>query len=348
MFFLLLTVLLIGSLAIASFEVNGDGNSVDYSKLAISARYWGMGKAGVAFADDSGGVLINPASYGTMRSLEFGMMNTKVLGTFDYMYASGVWPLQNETMGFTFLNENPGEIRESTSVDQFGHPEEGSRLQAYSQMLTFGYGRKAYLDNLYLGGIIKYQKKRLAFIEASVAALDLGALYRWDQNLAFGLAIKNIAQNAYNYSSAGYKESLTPEATLGFAWTLLNKSFVLAYDRQISNNFGKNNLGLEYWLADMLALRAGLAERDLTMGIGLKYDLFRADFGMRFQDAPLENQIYISVSYGNASSFLLGRPEIEMVESNETATPAPAAARPSSAKSRETVSSSESEIQVIE
>lgn len=350
--YLLLTVLLTSACALAGFEVNGDGSSVDYSKIGVSARYWGMGKAGVAFADDSGGVLINPAAYGVMRSLEVGMMNTKVLGTFEYMYASGVWPLKYETMGFTLLNENPGEIKEASEVDEYGHPLEGGKLQAYSQMMTFGYGRKAFLENLYLGGVIKYQKKRLAFIEASVAALDLGALYRWDQDLAFGLTVKNVLQNSYNYSSAGYRESLTPEVTLGGAWTLLNKSFVLAYDRTISTNFGKNNIGMEYWLANMVALRAGLAERDLTMGIGFKYELFRADFGMRFQDAPLENQIYMSVSWGNASSFLMSKPEIEIVEaveSKETSLVTTTARTPvKRGAEKSAASSAESEIQVVE
>lgn len=338
----------VSSVAWSGFEINGDGSSVDYAKMGVSARYWGMGKAGVAFADDSGGVLINPASYGVMRSLEVGMMNTKVLGTFDYMFASGVWPLQHETMGFTLLNENPGEIREVTEVDQYGHPVEGGKLQAYSQMLTFGYGRKAFLDNLYLGGVVKYQKKRLAFIEASVAALDLGALYRWDQDLAFGLAVKNVMQNAYNYASAGYRESLTPEATVGFAWSLLNKSFIVAYDRQVATNFGKNYLGMEYWMADVIALRAGLAERDLTVGVGFKYELFRADFGMRFQDAPLENQIYMSVSYGNASNFLLAKPEIELVDdagSEPVRRPAAASTRSTGAQD---VEMSGSGIQVVE
>jgi hypothetical protein len=311
--------LLIGFLSLSfAFDINGAGTPVDYTKIAVSARYWGMGRAGVAFANDSGGFLLNPASFGAMRAPECSLMSTKLLGEFNYLMFNGVVPLQNETVGLSFLNEDAGTIYRTDGVDQYGHPQQGDTIQNYNRVVSFGYGRRAFLDNLYIGGLVKATVKRIDFVEGRSMGADLGVMYRWDKSITFGGVVKNVVQSGMSYSNgAAPIEPMDPDYVVGVSWALINHALFLSLDQHTNPKFGRTNLGAEYWLfEETVALRGGYAEKDFTFGLGFRYDLLQIDFAMRFQEAPMENQAIVSLTYGNARHMVVARPEIEIVDTD--------------------------------
>ncbi len=316
-YILLLAAMLLFSTALA-FEVNGDGTPVDFAKMALTARYWGMGKAGLAGANDAGGMLLNPASLGVARSFEFTSMSTKLLGEFNYLMLNVVYPLEKDTIGLSLLSEDAGTITGSDELDQYGHPVEGDNIENYTRMLSLGYGRKLFFDNLYFGVVAKLLHKRIAFVDAKSNSVDVGMIYKFNKILSLGAALKNAAQSDYTYSNnASEIEHLKQDYVVGASLSLLDNNLLFSVDRHNDLDFIRTRYGAEYWLFDTVAFRAGVEERDTTLGIGFRYKFLQIDYALRYQEAPLGNESYISITYGDATRAHLRRPEIEIISKAE-------------------------------
>jgi hypothetical protein len=315
--------LLLSAFAAAAFEVTGDGAPVDFTKIGFSARFWGMGRAGVALADDSGALLLNPASMAMANSFEFSGTSTRVLGVTNYSLLNGVLPLYDNRLllGFSLIYENAGAIYETSGLDQYGHPLKGGKIENNNIIASLGFGSKfsvlnsAY-ENLYLGLLLKNHRRVLGDLTSSGTALDLGSVYYHNNYISLGLTAHNALQSGLSYSTAEQSntEHYDTEYTVGLALSLLNHDLSLVVDRTFNEKYGRNNIGLEYWLANMVALRSGLADTDMTLGIGLRYASLQLDVGYRYQDAPLENQFYFSLTYGDAHRIFLITPEIKIIE----------------------------------
>jgi hypothetical protein len=316
-------LLFLSAFAAAAFEITGDGSPVDFTKVGFSARFWGMGRAGVALADDSGALLLNPASMAMANSFEFSGTNTRILGVTNYSLLNGVLPLYDGRLllGFSLIYENAGTIYETNGLDQYGHPRKGGTIENNNVVASLGFGSKfsvlnSSAENLYLGLLLKNHRRVLGDLTSSGTALDLGGMYRCGDHISLGLAMRNVLQSGLSYSTADQSstEHYDTEYATGLAFSLLNNDLTLSVDRTFSDKYGRNNIGLEYWLANMVALRSGLAEKDMTLGIGLRYASLQLDVGYRYQDAPLENQFYFSLTYGDAHRIFLTAPEIEIIE----------------------------------
>jgi hypothetical protein len=315
--------LLLSALAAAAFEVTTDGSPVDFTKVGFSARFWGMGRAGVALADDSGALLLNPASMAMANSFEFSGTSTRILGVTNYSLLNGVLPLQDSRvlLGFSLIYENAGTIYETNGLDQYGHPLKGDTIENSNVVASLGFGSRfsvlnSRYENLYLGALLKNHRRVLGELTSSGTALDFGGVFRCSDHISLGLTARNALQSGLSYSTADQSstEHYDTEYTAGLALSLLNNDLALVVDRTFNDKYGRNNIGLEYWLANMVALRSGLAEKDMTLGIGLRYASLQLDVGYRYQDAPLENQFYFSLTYGDAHRIFLITPEIEIIE----------------------------------
>jgi hypothetical protein len=314
----------LSAFATAAFEVAGDGSPVDFTRVGFSARFWGMGRAGVALADDSGALLLNPAAIAMANSFEFSGTNTRILGVTNYSLLNGVLPFYDTELmlGFSLIYESAGTIYETNGLDQYGHPLKGGVIENNNIVASLGFGSKfsvlgSSVENLYLGLLLKNHRRALGDLTSSGTALDLGGVYRGGEHIALGLTARNVLQSGISYSTAARSstEHYDPEYTAGLTFGLLNNDLTLSLDRTFSDKYGRNNIGLEYWLANMIALRSGLAEKDMTLGIGLRYAALQLDVGYRYQDAPLENQFYFSLTYGDAHRIFLTTPtEIEIIE----------------------------------
>lgn len=312
-YIILLAVTLLISTALA-FEINGDGTPVDFAKMGLTARYWGMGKAGLAGTNDAGGMLLNPASLGVARSFEMTSMSTKLLGEFNYLMLNMVYPLEKDTLGLSLLMEDAGTITGSDELDQYGHPLQGENIENYTRMLSLGYGRKLFFDNLYFGVVAKLLNKRIAFVDANSNSVDVGLIYKFNKFLSLGAALKNAAQSDYTYSNnSADPEHLKQDYVFGASLSLLDNNLLFSVDRHNDLDFIRTNFGAEYWLLDTVAFRAGVEEKNTTLGIGFRYKSLQIDYALRYQEAPLENESYISITYGDATRAHLRQPEIEIV-----------------------------------
>jgi hypothetical protein len=316
-----------GALGLAAFEVKGDGSPADLTKIGISARWWGLGRAGVALSDDSGAVFLNPASMAMARSFELSGMSTQVLGVTNYTLVNSVLPFKDkyQAVGFSFINENAGTITATDGVDQYGHPVKGGTINNGNSIIALGFAREVFIPDviseLYLGALFKSYYQVLGEMTGTSMALDVGAIYKLTNFLSLGLTARNFLQSGINYSTSdkANEEHYDTDYVAGFALSLLNNDLTLAVDQYANTKFGRAYVGLEYWLANTVALRTGMADNELTLGVGLRYDFLQLDVGYRYQDAPLDNQVYFSVTLGNARRLFLTRPEIGIMENNSAA-----------------------------
>lgn len=330
-------LVILSALSFAAFEVKGDGSPVDLTRIGISARFWGMGRAGVALSDDSGALLLNPASMAMARSFEMSGMSTQVLGVTNYTLINAVLPLVNEAQafGFSYINENAGTIYSSNSLDQHGHPIRGETIENNNTIVSLGFASKIYvpdlIDDLYLGTMFKGYSRVLGEMTSSAMAADFGALYKWKPNVSFGLTARNALQSGIRYSTGSTEgddvEHFDTDYVAGVAFGLLNNDLTLAVDQYANQKFGRTYLGLEYWLGRAVALRSGLSDNDVTLGMGVRYEMLQIDVGYRYQDAPLDNQVFFSVTWGNARRIFLDRPQIKIIENDNRQQVQPAGQR---------------------
>jgi len=321
---LIYILVILSVFGLADFEIKGDGSPADLTKIGISARFWGMGRSGVALSDDSGALLLNPAAMAMARSFEMSGMSTQVLGVTNYSLVNAVIPLwdQNQTFGFSYINENAGAIYSSEQRDQNGHPIRGGLIQNSNTIVSLGFASKIYIpdliDDLYLGTMFKGYSRVLGNMSSSSMAADFGALYKWKPNISLGVTLRNALQSGirYSLSPANEVDYYDTDLVFGAAFALMNNDLTVAIDQHTNPKFGRTYLGVEYWLGKAVALRSGLADNDVTLGIGVRYDMLQVDVGLRYQDAPLDNQMFFSLTWGNARRIFLDRPGIEIVEND--------------------------------
>lgn len=309
-----LIVLLFCLLSAAGSQIDGDGTIVDYTKILYNARYFGMGGAGVASGYDSGVVLMNPAQLGRMQGWEMSSTQTKIAGEFTYTYLNYVIPLEKEGFGLSYTYVDPGQIFSSTGVDVYGHPVIGDQINANSQVLCLSYGTATIWDQFFTGITLKSVRKTLGEVEGSGNSVDLGLVWMITPKVLFGLNAKNAFQSGFTYSNTDeLTEVYDPVYVAGLSSRFFDDNMLLSVDYSIES-ISKLKLGIEYSYEKTIMFRGGIMDGSMTMGLGFRYDMLQVDFGYKFNEFPLENQAYVSMTYGNAEEKELTRPEIELVE----------------------------------
>jgi hypothetical protein len=125
------------------------------------------------------------------------------------------------------------------------------------------------------------------------AGLDAGVLYMMTDAVTLGAVVHDLTTTYISWSD-GVREFVSPSITTGaafnftpaerhaltlatdLAWNFEERS----YDGQIRLGATTADLhaGIEYWYRSTLALRTGLAGKDLDFGLGVRYRHFGADY----------------------------------------------------------------------
>jgi hypothetical protein len=125
------------------------------------------------------------------------------------------------------------------------------------------------------------------------AGLDAGALYMATDAVTLSLVVHDLTTTYLSWSD-GVREFVAPTVTTGGAfnfspaerhaltlatdlvWSFENR----VYDGQVRMGTVNADVhaGLEYWYRSTLALRTGIASKDLDFGLGVRYRHFGADY----------------------------------------------------------------------
>jgi len=298
-----------------AWKITGDSSPADVTRLGLGTRQMGMGRAGVAMGDDSGGWLLNPAGLAGIRSMEVNTMMTRLIGAFNYYFLSYVHPAPADTFGISLLHEDPGSIPRVEELDSNGYPRDsGEVVPAGTNLIVVGYGKK-WSREIYLGVAVKHMVRYLDNAHGTNTLMDIGVISTTPfKDLSLGINVVNAAQQGFRWDTGDPQITNVPVYyKLGLAWEVLNKQLTLALDDEIGN-FNRLNLGAEYWLTKNLAFRCGTYGEIFTLGLGLRYGFFQLDYAYSYDTLPVEQTAFISMTFGDARESELEQPEIYILE----------------------------------
>ena len=317
-------LLLIGILTFACFSVASESytsGSVDPSAVGIGAQSLGMGKTGVGL--DGVNPLLNPAGIaGGSNALKIRSMYTSLLGgDINYLMLGGTIPTDFGLIGLTYIAGNAGEISlraENTGADLGESSYTNSTIilttgaKASEITLLDWLDLPLHKDCLFLGANLKLFSQTASDVsefQGNGQDLDLGAIYQVNDKLTLGLNLQNVLPqslggNMHWVTNEDYGVPLNTKLGVTYKY---NDKLLLAGDVDLRDGMTPLHLGGEYLLNSLYSVRIGIDQSvkpndeiisDLTMGLGLNYKGFQANYA--YHPSALESNNayhYFSVTY---------------------------------------------------
>jgi hypothetical protein len=231
----------------ARADAGNEGAS--FLEIPIGGRAAALGGAYTALAEDSYGIVWNPAGLGQLRQSELSTMHLSYLQSVSYEYAGlALKPAGNGGVGVAVQYLRPGEI---DSTDALGNPAGtfGGHFAAYT--LAGGLPVGQYLS---VGVAGKLVEAGIGDASASALAVDLGALVKPNATWSFAAVASNLGGGLRFLSSS---DSLPAAFRLGAAfnpdpaWTVAAQG---TFYKQPTNSI---QAGVEWRPNPALALRGG-------------------------------------------------------------------------------------------
>jgi len=303
---LIATVILLSQLVMAQ----GQAGSL-FLSINPGARANGMGEAQIGIANDAYATYYNPAGLSNLSNIQASFMHTSYLPNLvddmAYDFITFATPFrEDEAIGghFTYLN-----LGDQISTDANG-AELGS-FSSYMYALNLSYSKKIDEDSSWgLNG--KYFYQELAVISSldassSSVAFDVGYFKRNamdNPNLTMGAVLTNVGPGVS--FGDGEEDPLPTKLGLGLGYLALEGKANLAFDLnyEVNDQSMVTNLGVEYYLVEDFALRAGIMNDpsgDLsytTLGLGARIDAlgFDVSYIMGGELDPHSNMVRFSLS----------------------------------------------------
>lgn len=282
--------------------------SAEFLKVGAGARAQAMGTAQTALADDVFAIHLNPAGLGSIRSGEVAMEHNKLFEGINRNMVAGALPTRSGVWGLAYNR---------LSVDSFsGYDADGSPttdLSSGGDALGLAWGKNFRADatgtNGLLGGVgFKMIREETANISKSAFAADLGLLYRpwvgkdWFRRMSFGAAIRQLGSGIkYDSESA----PLPTEVSGGVGYSQFLSGDILTLGLDLTQTAGEGSsvsAGAEYWLRNLIALRAGYhtANADgagVRAGAGFRLNHVQIDYAWTAQGKDLEAAHLFTLTY---------------------------------------------------
>ncbi|MGQ9705813.1 MAG: PorV/PorQ family protein [bacterium] len=274
-----------------------------YLKIGIGARAVALSDSIVALVDDSTATYWNPAGLAYIEGTDFTFSDVEWLadvrvmnGTFGHKFGFG-------TIGGIFTLVNMGEMIYRT-VDK---PEGEGTFKCQDMVIGGSYARWL-IPQFAFGGTVKYIREKIADYSASGLAFDVGLIYITGfKTLKMGIAITNFGpdmryggfyEEQQRDKQTDVKKKFEPfslpvAVRLGIAYTFFEGNpthnlTVSADTLTPGDGQEKLSVGAEYWIKNMLALRAGyfieagkfreFNPRKFSFGAGVKLSKIRVDY----------------------------------------------------------------------
>ncbi len=252
--------------------------SANFLKLDVGARQAAMSGAFGAVADDVNAINYNPAGLVQAGTISLTAMHNQWVQSIKYEYlgyAQKVWwgGVIGGSLGYFHMGNIKGSLVGNKPAPDF---------TASDSCLTFSYAHP-WSDRFSVGANFKIIYEKIEQEDAATVAFDLGTFYKTPiDNLSFGLCIQNLGSGLKFIQD---KSDLPMNLKAGVSVKLLDERLLIALDanKPIDNNVHLR-LGLEYWLIDVFALRAGY-RTDLDIGsgfsggVGFKLMNYQIDYG---------------------------------------------------------------------
>ncbi len=272
---------IITSLLIIAVFVFADQSGVEFLKIGVGARPMAMGGAFVGVAEGAEAGYWNPAGLTQIEHIEFSAMHLQWSSDIMYEFLTYGQKFGNiGTIGASIFYLNIGEI---DARDEFGQPLEAIKPYDACGMVSFA---RAINPKVNAGLSVKGFQEKIGDDAVSGFGVDLGGLVRLSK-VDVGINIQNLGMKM---KFVDEEFSLPMIGRLGVAFRPLTAlTLALDGDYQIVNKRGAVHCGGEYWIKEMVAIRAGYQYKTkddelgllngLGAGLGVKYMKFGVDYG---------------------------------------------------------------------
>lgn len=279
-------------------ESGENGQAAAYLKMGIGARAIGMGGAYSAIANDSTAVHWNPAGLASLEKDEIHTMHAVMnldrnLDFVNYAHKlkeNGVWAFSWTSFGVDEIERRAGDN------DPNGY--QPGQLLGYMEdresSFAGSYAWKVKSD-INLGITLKYLHQDLADASAQSFAMDIGVLYNINSRFSLGAVVKELASDMKWDTTGNHSDPVPFGARVGMAFKA-RPALTFAFDiSKYQDVDAEVHFGVEGWIQDLFALRAGIDEGDLSLGSSFKYREYEVDYS--FTDRNFGDVHRISAGY---------------------------------------------------
>jgi len=297
----LLPGLLVLVIAFAPFAAGATARQTDVGVRAIS-----MGGAFVAVGSDATAIYWNPAAIAALQRQELDLDYADHFGLgLNEAHLSYVLPAtEHHAIGIDWFHRG------------FDDVSGGLGLKSGFDRIAFAYGYRngirrlrPWIGNTSIGIAAKYVSQDAdldgqSVMSASGLGLDLGLLVPLPHNLRLGFSVQDIGGTSVEHDSGRNEQIFDANYRMGLAYKPPIEGLTLAAD--IDDHA---RVGVEYWIASQLALRAGLkTELDTpesrsdattaTFGVGVKHRYAELDYAYeRHPVLDVTHYTSLSLSY---------------------------------------------------
>jgi len=272
-----------------TFLFAGDDSGLPgaFLRLPVNARANGMGSAFTALSQDPSAGYWNPAGLGFIDNFQLNVMYSLMSMDRRHNFAGVSLPSENcGTLGIHWKQFGVSNID--------GRDSKGIHTEYFSDNemalgLSYGYKIGSYCS---IGATGKYLLQFLQDYKAKGYSFDVGVMVNLKEEFYLGFVAKNIFSSLQWDTESAFCEILTKtyRAGIGIKPLALPILFTLDALKFDTENNDKTQLfgGCEVWLLpDILALRGGIANGELTAGASIGWK--GKDFGFRLDFAYLQD-----------------------------------------------------------
>lgn len=274
-------------------ETQDGGLPGDWLTSYRSARSIGMGGSFCAVADQSLGMLWNPAGMTQLDRNEVFLESTQLFEDTTVNGLSFVAPgTRFPTVGLTILALRSGDFQKTNSLNDdlgsFQEKETAFVLSASHDLASF----------LALGTNLRAVRQSIDEFNATGFGVDFGAMARVTSDLRLGASVINLGGPSLTLRD--HEESYPTQFVGGAAMHLLaHRALVTAEMVKIEGVDLTARGGAEFWIGDNLALRAGFDRTDPAGGFSyLMPNQLRIDYGAISHELGVTHRFGVSWRFG--------------------------------------------------
>ncbi|MBU0573682.1 MAG: PorV/PorQ family protein [Candidatus Margulisbacteria bacterium] len=265
-----------------------------YLSIGNGVRGAGMGGAFSSVADEVTAMYWNPAGIGRLTRPELSATYNMWLLDTNYSTVHYLQPSIIGNFGVSAFYLNYGAIEETTLTNRTGT---GRAFTPSSYVFNLTWAKEVW-SNLCLGASAKLLQENIDAYSEGGSSFDFGLTYKSEPlGMNFGLSLMNVG------SSGGDK--LGETMRMGFSKVFWDRLLValdcnLPGDRDVYAN-----LGFEYIMNDILALRCGYntltqenAGGNWGIGVGLRLSRFNVDYAyVPYEDLGSAHRIGLKIGF---------------------------------------------------
>ncbi|MBA7545191.1 hypothetical protein ES705_37555 [subsurface metagenome] len=275
-----------------------------YLSWGVGGRALGMGKAYVSIANDATAPYWNPAGLAFLRQQEVIAQYTSLFETtfLSYLgYSRPFFDLGVFGIGLVDLRSLDFERTES-GPDVLGHFNESN------DTIFLSYARRQ--DSIYsipvklsYGANFKIVNQSVLNYSATGIGIDVGVMSKPIKGLSLGFMVQNVLpprlkldEESDTFPLSG---RLGASYECGFNVYRYNTRATVSIEMdKTEHRKGKFHYGFEYKIRDMVGLRAGLDDSELTLGLGLSIKNYDMDYAYGSQEMGTSHRLSLGISFG--------------------------------------------------